>query len=331
MGHRKHSQPRRGSMAYSPRGRAKSMEARIRGWPEITSDEPKLLAHAGFKAGCIQVVSIDDHENTPNHGKQLVTLGTVIATPPFVVIGIRGYTKDANGRKAAFDAYAKDTPKKIEKAFKVKTDDEGIENTEKSLKKIKSIFAIVAVTPKLVGLEQKKPYIFEIAVKGGDVPKQFTFVKELLGKEVKIDQVFESGSIVDAAAITKGKGWQGVIYRWGAKRKQHKSRKTVREIGSLGPISPQNVMYTVPRAGQTGFHQRVEYDKRIMIVSNTEKNEFKINPDGGYKHFGSVNGDFIVVKGSVPGTYRRLIKLRHQIRNEPKKILKPNILEVVLP
>ena len=39
----------------------------------------------------------------------------------------------------------------------------------------------------------------------------------------------------------------------GRKRKQHKSRKTVREIGSLGPISPQSVMYTVPRAGQTGF------------------------------------------------------------------------------
>jgi len=331
MGHRKHSQPRRGSMAYSPRGRAKSMEARIRGWPEINSDEPRLLAHAGFKAGCVQIVSIDDHEQTPNHGKQLVTLGTVIATPPYVVIGIRGYTKNASGFQAAFDVYTKDTPKNIEKAFKVKVDDDDIENAEKSLGKIKQIFAIVAVTPKLVGLEQKKPYIFEIAVKGGDVLKQFTFVKDLLGKEVKIDQVFESGSIVDAAAITKGKGWQGVIYRWGAKRKQHKSRKTVRELGSLGPISPQNVMYTVPRAGQTGFHQRVEYDKRIMILSSTEKNEFEINPDGGYKHFGNVNGDYIIVKGSVPGTYRRLIKLRKQIRNEPKKILKPNILEVVLP
>ena len=114
MGHRKHSQPRRGSMAYSPRGRAKSMEARIRGWPEISSDEPRLLAHAGFKAGCVQIVSIDDHEHTPNHGKQLVTLGTVIATPPFVVIGIRGYTKDVNGFQAAFDVYTKDTPKNIE-------------------------------------------------------------------------------------------------------------------------------------------------------------------------------------------------------------------------
>ena len=27
------------------------MEARIRGWPEIDSEEPKLLAHVGFKAG----------------------------------------------------------------------------------------------------------------------------------------------------------------------------------------------------------------------------------------------------------------------------------------
>ena len=331
MGHRKHSQPRRGSMAYSPRGRAKSMEARIRAWPEINSNEPRLLAHAGFKAGCVQIVSIDDHADTPNHGKQLVTIGTVIATPPFVVIGIRGYTKDVNGFQAAFDVYTKDTPKNIEKAFKVKVNDDDMENAEKTLGKIKQIFAIVAVTPKLVGLEQKKPYIFEIAVKGGDTSAQFTFVKELLGKEVKIDQVFESGSIVDAAAITKGKGWQGVIYRWGVKRKQHKSRKTVREVGSLGPISPQSVMYTVPRAGQTGVHQRVEYDKRIMIMSNTEKNEFKINPDGGYKHFGNVDGDFVIVKGSVPGTYRRLIKLRKQIRNEQKKILKPNILEVVLP
>ena len=133
MGHRKHSQPRRGSMAYSPRGRAKSMEARIRGWADIKSDEPRLLAHAGFKAGCIQIVSIDDHEHTPNHGKQLVTLGTVIVTPPFVVIGIRGYSKDANGLHASFDVYAKDTPKNVEKAFKIKVNDEGIENAEKSL------------------------------------------------------------------------------------------------------------------------------------------------------------------------------------------------------
>ena len=65
-------------------------------------------------------------------------------------------------------------------------------------------------------------------------------------------------------------------------------------------------------------------------MGNTKDNEIKINPDGGYKHFGLVKGDFIVLKGSVPGTYRRLIKLRSQIRNVPSKVTKPNILEVVV-
>ena len=330
MGHRKHSQPRRGSLAYLPRGRAKSMEARIRTWPEISSEEPKLLAHVGFKAGCIQIVSIDDREHVPNAGKQLVSLGTVLVTPPVFVLGVRGYSKDHDGLHAEFDVYAQDIPKEISKEISLKNKEGALDQAEKSLKKIKEIFALVVVSPKSAGLEQKTPYIFEAAIKGGDIEKQFSYVKELLGKQVSIDEVFDLGSSVDVAAITKGKGWQGVITRWGAKRKQHKSRKSVREIGSLGPISPQYVMYTVPRSGQMGFHQRVEYNKRIMMIGNTKKDEIKINPDGGYKHFGFVNGDFIILKGSVPGTYRRMIKLRSQIRNVPAKINKPNILEVVV-
>ena len=329
MGHRRHSQPRRGSLAYLPKGRAQSMEARIRSWPKQTFEEPKLLAHAGFKAGCIQIVSIDDREKTPNFGKQLVSLGTVIVTPPMLIIGMRGYTKNHNGQHADFDVFAKDLPKEISRILK-NTEGNNLESIQNSIGKIHDLFAVVAVIPRHSNLEQKKPYVFEIAVQGGTIEKQFTFLKELLGKEIKIDQVFESGVTVDTAAITKGKGWEGPITRWGVKKKQHKSRKSVREVGSLGPISPQYVMYTVPRAGQRGFHQRTEYDKRIMILSNTEKNEFKINPAGGFKHFGFVNGDYVVLKGSVPGTYRRLIKLRSQIRNIPKKIIKPNILEVVL-
>ena len=329
MGHRKRSSPRRGSLAYLPRGRAKSSEARIRAWPKIDSEEPKLLAHAGFKVGCVQLVSIDDRDKTPNAGKQLVSLGTVIVTPPLFVMGIRGYTKKNIGFQADFDIYAKDLPKHFSKFLKLKTEGSNLEQVEKHLGRIKAIYAIVGITP-TTNLDQKKPYIFEAAVKGGDIKKQFEFVKNILGKEVKIDQVFETGASVDTAAITKGKGWEGPITRWGVKKKQHKSRKSVREVGSLGPISPQNVMYTVPRAGQRGFHQRIEYSKRIMIMSNTEKNEVKINPEGGYKHFGLVDGDFVILKGSVPGTYRRLIKLRSQIRNVPSKILKPNILEVIL-
>lgn len=330
MGHKKYSQPRRGSLAYSPRGRAKSMEARIRNWPDVNSEQPKLLGYAGFKVGCIQIVSIDDREKTPNHGKQLVSLGTVVATPPISIIGIRGYRSDHDGAHALFDVYSSDMPKEVSRLFTVKPKEGSLEQAEKMLNKVSELFAVVAVFPSTAGLEQKKPYVFEVAVKGGDTKKQFEFLKNLFGKQVKVEDVFELGTTVDVASITKGKGIEGPITRWGVKKKQHKSRKSVRALGSLGPISPASIMYTVPRAGQRGFHQRVEYNKRIMIMSNTDKNEFKINPSGGFKHYGVVNGDFVVLKGSVPGTYRRLVKLRAQIRSIPSKVLKPNILEIVI-
>ncbi|MDC8437882.1 MAG: 50S ribosomal protein L3, partial [Candidatus Nitrosotenuis sp.] len=243
--------------------------------------------------------------------------------------GIRAYHEDTYGAHALFDVYSTDMPKEVSRIFTIKQKEGTIERAEKLLGKVSELFAIVAVLPKTAGISQKKPYIFEVAVKGGDIKKQFEFLKGLFGKQVKVEEVFELGSSVDVASISKGKGWEGPITRWGVKRKQHKSRKSVRAVGSLGPISPASIMYTVPRAGQRGFHQRVEYNKRIMIMSNTEKSEFKINPSGGFKHYGFVNGDFVVLKGSIPGTYRRLVKFRSQIRNIPSKVLKPNVLEIM--
>ncbi len=330
MGHRKHNQPRRGSLAYLPRARAKSMEARIRSWPDQEGDQPKLMAHAGFKAGCISIASIDDREKTPNFGKQLVSLGTVVVTPPVVVIGIRGYSKDRYGLDSIFDVYAKDLPKELARLFTAKSDEKSLERAEKSLGRVSDLFCIVAVLPQQAGREQKKPYVFEVAVKGGDVAKQFAFAKDFLGKEVKVDQVFQKGADVDVAAITKGKGIEGPITRWGVKKKQHKSRKSVRAVGTLGPISPSTIMYTVPRAGQRGFHQRTQYNNRIMIISNTKTNEFKINPAGGFKHFGLVDGDYVVIRGSIPGTYRRLVKLRSPMRQRVSKVTIPNVLEIMV-
>ena len=73
--------------------------------------------------------------------------------------------------------------------------------------------------------------------------------------------------------LQKEKDIEGPIARWGVKKKQHKSRKSVRALGTLGPISPSTIMYTVPRAGQRGFHQRTQYNNRIMIMSNSENDE----------------------------------------------------------
>ncbi len=302
------------------------MEARIRGYPESGDSEPHMQVHCGFKAGCLQVVSIDDRDKTPNAGKQLVSMGTVIATPPATVVGMRGYSKDNNGYHAQFDLYADELPKKITRRITLKTGEDAAKKAQ-DLTGIRRICSILAVIPQDAGLSQKKPYIFEAPIDGGDIAAQAQFVADLLGKTISIGDVFKTGAAVDVAAITKGKGWQGVIKRYGAKRKQHKSRKTVRELGSLGPISPQYVMYTVPRAGQMGFHQRVEYNKRIMIMGDANDGA-TVNPPGGFKHFGQVKGEYIILMGSVPGTYRRLVKMRAQIRNRPARISEPRILEV---
>jgi large subunit ribosomal protein L3 len=170
-----------------------------------------------------------------------------------------------------------------------------------------------------------------VAVSGEDVRSQYDYVRGILGKEIKITDVFQIGQNIDVFGITRGKGIEGPITRFGVKRKQHKSRKSVRAVGTLGPISPAVVMYTVARQGQRGFHQRTEYNKRILIISNTDKDaENSINPSGGFKHFGLVKGDYIVVRGSVPGVPKRLVKMRQPIRSVSKKVLEPRVIEVVV-
>jgi large subunit ribosomal protein L3 len=329
MGHRKYSAPRRGSIAFRPRARAKSIESRLRNWPQ-GEEKSNLSGFAGFKAGMIHVLTIDDREKTPNFGKHFLNPSTVFVTPPIRIIGIRAYSEDHYGKHAVFDVYSKDLPKYLPRKFATKADEEKLVNSESKLDKAVSVVAIVAVLPRDANLSQKKPFVFEIAVTGKDVKSRFEYLKSILGKEIRVSDVFQVGQYIDVSAITRGKGVEGPITRFGVKRKQHKSRKSVRAVGTLGPISPAVVMYTVPRQGQRGFHQRTEYNKRILVISNTEKNTELVNPNGGFKHFGLVKGDYIVVKGSIAGVPKRLVKMRQPIRNFQKKILEPKILEVVV-
>src|SRR3972149_2252191 len=120
----------------------------------------------------------------------------------------------------------------------------------------------VIVTPPLfvVGIRgySKDNYGLQAAfdIYAKDLPKHFSRLLKLKTEGSNLEKVEKHlGNIqeIDAVAITKGKGWEGPITRWGVKKKQHKSRKSVREVGSLGPISPASIMYTVPRAGQRGF------------------------------------------------------------------------------
>jgi large subunit ribosomal protein L3 len=331
MGHRKYSAPRRGSIAFRPRARAKSIESRIRNWPRNAEEKSNLAGFAGFKAGVIHVLTIDDREKTPNFGKHFLNPSTVVVTPPLRIIGIRAYLENQYGKHVIFDVYSKDLPKDLVRKFNANSDEEKIVKAESKLDRATSVVAVVAVSPRDANLSQKKPFVFEIAVTGKDVKSRYDYLKAMLGKQIRVSDIFQAGQFIDVSAITRGKGIEGPITRFGVKRKQHKSRKSVRAVGTLGPISPAVVMYTVPRQGQRGFHQRTEYNKRILMISNAQKNApDPINPSGGFKHFGVVNGDYLVVKGSLPGVPKRLIKLRQPMRNFQRKILEPKVLEVVV-
>lgn len=305
MGHRKHSAPRRGSLAFRPRARAKSIIPRIRNWPEVNTQNPVLLGFPAFKAGTIHVITQDDREKTPNFGKPLFNLATVLALPKPVVKAVRLYT-EKDGYKYALTEYSK--PK------------DGFNGN------VKDVSVILSVIPKELGLSQKKEIVFEVGVGGGTVESRINFANSLLGNRVNFSDFFKPGMYVDIIGITKGKGFEGPITRFGAKRKQHKSRKSVRAIGVLGPWHPAAVTYTTPRAGQRGFHQRTELNKRILLISN--ENEVKITPPGGFIHFGLIKGDYVVVRGSCPGPAKRFLVLRFPIRSKQLKIVQPKVIEV---
>jgi large subunit ribosomal protein L3 len=314
MGHRKTHAPKHGSLAYIPRKRAKKPVARIRYWPKINTDTPRLLGFTGYKAGMTYVFTIEDRKRSPNFGKEVVRPATVIETPPILIIGIRTYTKTLYGLEHLTEAWMKDPPADLDRALVLPENFETekmLQNLDKNLDRITIIRVITATQPKQTSLSKKKPDINEVQIGGGTISQQLEYAKTLLGKTVTAEEVFKEGQYADVAAVTTGKGFQGPVKRWGVTILQHKGRKTKRGIATLGPWNPHHVMYSVPRAGQMGYHQRIEYNKRLLKIGKDGK---EITVKGGYIRYGQLKGPYILIEGSIPGTEKRPIRLRHPAR-----------------
>jgi len=315
MGHRKHSAPRRGSLAYIPRGRVGDFFPTVHNWPRIKGTTPTLLGLPAVKVSTIHTITIDDRAKTPNFGKPRFNPTSVLAVPDTAVVGFRLYVRENGAERALAEVYAKSLPKGVEK--KSNTDpDKFVAAWKPKLSGLTRISAIVAITPRDAGISQKQPIVFEVGVGGGDIAAQFDYAAKLMGKPIKFSEVFKAGGYVDVIGVTKGHGYEGPVTRMGIKRKQHKSRKSVRAVGVIGPWHPAAVMYTVARAGQHGFHQRTETGKRILSISNGK--DAPITPKGGFEHFGDLNTDYALVRGSVPGTNRRVVVVRYPMRPHPK-------------
>jgi len=116
-----------------------------------------------------------------------------------------------------------------------------------------------------------------------------------LGQEIKLD-LFTEGEKVDATAISKGKGFQGVIKRHGQSRgpETHGSRYH-RRPGSMGACSsPSRVFKGKNLAGHMG-HVQVTIQNLDVVRVDAEKN-------------------IILIKGAVPGPKKGLVTITKAVK-----------------
>jgi len=116
--------------------------------------------------------------------------------------------------------------------------------------------------------------------------------KELkVGEKIDVS-LFKEGEKVKISGESKGKGFQGVVKRWGfsGRNKTHGVKHEHRTLGSVGPSGPERVFKGKKMPGRMG-------GKRVTI-KNLEI--VKVDPDN----------NLIAVKGAVPGRRGTLLEIK---------------------
>jgi large subunit ribosomal protein L3e len=260
------------------------------------------------------VVGVAGYIETPTGLRTLTTVWAQTLGEEFLR---RMYKNWYRAKQKAFTKYAK-------RFADSKT--QGKENLETELKRIAKYCTVVRVIAhtqmRKLSVRQKKAHVLEIQVNGGSVADKVAFAKSLLEQKVPVDSVFETNEVIDTIAVTKGHGFEGVTTRWSTRRLPRKTHKGLRKVACIGAWHPENVLWTVPRAGQHGFHHRTEVNKKIYRLGkaggSSGSTEFDltkkdINPMGGFPHYGLVRDDFLMIKGCCPGTKKRVITLRKSL------------------
>merc|ERR1712146_608484 len=123
----------------------------------------------------------------------------------------------------------------------------------------------------------------------------------------------------------------------GVTRLVRKSHRGLRKVACIGTWHPTRVQFQVPRSGQNGYGHRTEINKKIYrigknikddpnnAVTENDLTEKAITPMGGFSHYGEVNEDYVMLKGTVMGPRKRLITMRKSLlpqvsRNAVEKI-----------
>ncbi|MEM4605536.1 MAG: 50S ribosomal protein L3 [Candidatus Pacearchaeota archaeon] len=301
--------PKYGSLQFWPRKRSKELIPDVN-WDAIKTDEKGLLGFLCYKVGMMSAIVKDDTPDSMTKGKKIAVPVTLLECPELKIFSVRFYKNKKVVGEVIF-SNDKILKRKIKPPKKIHS---SIDSFNKEYDDLR-----VIVYPNLgKNYFKKTPELVEIALNGTREEK-IAFIKDKISKTIKITEVF-NGKIVDVRGVTKGKGLQGPVKRFGISLRQHKSEKGVRRPGTLGPWHPARVTFVTPMAGQTGFHTRVIYN--LIIIGKGNIKEKNINLKGGFHKYGMIKGDYLILKGSVQGTRKRPLLVTKPLRPTKKQLKK---------
>lgn len=118
-----------------------------------------------------------------------------------------------------------------------------------------------------------------------------------VGQEIKVADMFNNGDKIDVSGISKGKGFQGTIRRFGQSGgpETHGSMYH-RRVGSMGPnTSPARVFKGKKLPGHMGA-DKITVQNLVVVKADNERN-------------------LLLVKGAVPGPKGGLVVVRETVKS----------------
>lgn len=296
--------PRKGSLQFWPRKRAAKFLPSVN-WDAINSGKT-LKGFICYKAGMVSGFVKDETQDSMTKGKKIIVPMTVLECPPLKIFSVRFYKNGV----VAKDILAESLDKELKRKVKLPKSKKKFEDVK--LEDYNKISIIAYSVVKKTGLK-KRPDLTEIGI-AGSIKEQWTFVKENINKEISALDIFEKNELVDLRGLTKGKGLQGPVKRFGITLKVKKSEKGQRRPGSIGPWHPARVTFRVPMAGQLGMFTRAIYNNKIIDLGKASDKLIK-----NLKNYGNIKTEYILVRGSVQGSAKRQLIITHALRETKKQ------------
>lgn len=135
-------------------------------------------------------------------------------------------------------------------------------------------------------------------VKKTEKGKEFKYKREFqnsdklkVGDEIRVS-IFETKDKVSVSGVSKGKGFQGAVKRWGfaGRDATHGTKHEERTLGSIGATGPQRVFKGRKMPGRMGT-QRVTLKNLEVLRVDKDNN-------------------LLAIKGAIPGRKGTLLEIR---------------------